>query len=160
MPTVPQYQRQSQTQAAPVMTTNLRVPENPLAQGIQQAADTYINMMVDAKRKADLANTQNGLLQVSQFNDDQINNPQTGLITKQGKDALGQSDLVVSNATQKVQDIASTLPEGEVRDNFMRHAQVQLLSLKSQQPDTRLGSIDNMKPASRLGTCASSSSRL
>jgi hypothetical protein len=29
MPTVPQYQRQSQTQAAPVMTTNLRVPENP-----------------------------------------------------------------------------------------------------------------------------------
>ena len=93
MPTVPQYQRQSQTQAAPVMTNNLRVPENPLVQGIQQAADMSINMMADAKRKADLANTQNGLLQVSQFNDDQINNPQTGLITKQGKDALGQSDL-------------------------------------------------------------------
>ena len=126
MPTVPQYQRQSQTQAAPVMTNNLRVPENPLVQGIQQAADMSINMMADAKRKADLANTQNGLLQVSQFNDDQINNPRTGLITKQGKDALGQSDLVISNATQKVQDIASTLPEGEVRDNFMRQAQVQI----------------------------------
>lgn len=139
MPTVPQYQRQSQTQTAPVMTSNLRVPENPLVQGIQQAADTSINIMADAKRKADLANIQNGLLQVSQFNDDQINNPQTGLITKQGKDALGQSDLVVSNATQKVQDIASTLPDGEVRDNFMRQAQVQLLALKSQSTRYEVG---------------------
>lgn len=139
MPTVPQYQRQSQTQTAPVMTSNLRVPENSLVQGIQQAADTSINMMADAKRKADLANIQNGLLQVSQFNDDQINNPQTGLITKQGKDALGQSDLVVSNATQKVQDIASTLPDGEVRDNFMRQAQVQLLALKSQSTRYEVG---------------------
>ncbi|HID4193129.1 transglycosylase SLT domain-containing protein [Klebsiella pneumoniae] len=139
MPTVPQYQRQSQTKTAPVMTSNLRIPENPLVQGIQQAADTSINMMADAKRKADLANIQNGLLQVSQFNDDQINNPQTGLITKQGKDALGQSDLVVSNATQKVQDIASTLPDGEVRDNFMRQAQVQLLALKSQSTRYEVG---------------------
>ncbi|HBZ8908963.1 TPA: transglycosylase SLT domain-containing protein, partial [Klebsiella pneumoniae] len=139
MPTVPQYQRQSQTQTAPVMTSNLRVPENPLVQGIQQAADTSINMMADAKRKADLANIQNGLLQVSQFNDDQINNPQTGLITKQGKDALGQSDLVVSNATQKMQDIASTLPDGDVRDNFMRQAQVQLLALKSQATRYEVG---------------------
>ncbi|WP_426729634.1 transglycosylase SLT domain-containing protein [Klebsiella quasipneumoniae] len=139
MPTVPQYQRQSQTQTAPVMTSNLRVPENPLVHGIQQAADTSINIMADAKRKADLANIQNGLLQVSQFNDDQINNPQTGLITKQGKDALGQSDLVVSNATQKVQDIASTLPDGEVRDNFMRQAQVQLLALKSQSTRYEVG---------------------
>lgn len=139
MPTVPQYQRQSQTQTAPVMTSNLRIPENPLVQGIQQAADTSINIMADAKRKADLANIQNGLLQVSQFNDDQINNPQTGLITKQGKDALGQSDLVVSNATQKVQDIASTLPDGEVRDNFMRQAQVQLLALKSQSTRYEVG---------------------
>ncbi|HBQ7141272.1 TPA: transglycosylase SLT domain-containing protein [Klebsiella pneumoniae] len=121
------------------MTSNLRIPENPLVQGIQQAADTSINMMADAKRKADLANIQNGLLQVSQFNDDQINNPQTGLITKQGKDALGQSDLVVSNATQKVQDIASTLPDGEVRDNFMRQAQVQLLALKSQSTRYEVG---------------------
>lgn len=58
MPTVPQYQRQSQTQTAPVMTSNLRVPENPLVQGIQQAADTSINMMADAKRKADVALSQ------------------------------------------------------------------------------------------------------
>ncbi|MFK3708307.1 transglycosylase SLT domain-containing protein [Klebsiella sp. NPDC088457] len=132
MPTVPQYQRQSQTQAAPVMTTNLRVPENPLVQGIQQAADTSINMMVQAKRKADVANIQDGLLKVAAFGDDQMNNPQNGLITKQGKAALGQSDLIVSKATKHAEDIAATLPDGDVRDNFMRQAQMQILSLKNQ----------------------------
>ncbi|WP_448105001.1 transglycosylase SLT domain-containing protein [Klebsiella pneumoniae] len=132
MPTVPQYQRQSQTQAAPVMTNNLRVPENPLVQGIQQAADTSINMMADAKRKADVANIQDGLLKVAEFGDNQMNNPQNGLITKQGKAALGQSDLIVSNATKNAEDIAATLPDGDVRDNFMRQAQMQILSLKNQ----------------------------
>ncbi|MDH8650079.1 hypothetical protein QIH30_28215, partial [Klebsiella pneumoniae] len=74
--------RQSQTQTAPVMTSNLRVPENPLVQGIQQAADTSINMMADAKRKADVALSQDALLQFNQFGDDQFNNPDNGLITK------------------------------------------------------------------------------
>ncbi|WP_324667401.1 hypothetical protein VI618_21745 [Klebsiella pneumoniae] len=46
MPTVPQYQRQSQTQTAPVMTSNLRIPENSLVQGILQAADMSINMII------------------------------------------------------------------------------------------------------------------
>jgi hypothetical protein len=91
MPTVPQYQRQSQTQTAPVMTSNLRVPENPLVQGIQQAADTSINMMADAKRKADVALSQDALLQFNQFGDDQFNNPDNGLITKQERLRSGKA---------------------------------------------------------------------
>ncbi|HHU6591160.1 TPA: hypothetical protein ACUIYX_000995 [Klebsiella pneumoniae] len=125
MPTVPQYQRQSQTQTAPVMTSNLRVPENPLVQGIQQAADTSINMMADAKRKADVALSQDALLQFNQFGDDQFNNPDNGLITKQGKAALGQSDVVMQNMQQKAQDLLGTVPDGEAR---------QQLSFQLQQP--------------------------
>ncbi|HED3954844.1 TPA: transglycosylase SLT domain-containing protein [Klebsiella pneumoniae] len=88
--------------------------------------------MADAKRKADVANIQDGLLKVATFNDDQMNSPQTGLITKQGKAALGQSDLIISNATKNAEEIAATLPDGDVRDNFMRQAQMQILSLKNQ----------------------------
>ncbi|HEN5264136.1 TPA: transglycosylase SLT domain-containing protein [Klebsiella pneumoniae] len=88
--------------------------------------------MADAKRKADVANIQDGLLKVAEFGDNQMNNPQNGLITKQGKAALGQSDLIVSNATKNAEDIAATLPDGDVRDNFMRQAQMQILSLKNQ----------------------------
>ncbi|HBR0344075.1 TPA: transglycosylase SLT domain-containing protein [Klebsiella pneumoniae] len=88
--------------------------------------------MVQAKRKADVANIQDGLLKVAAFGDDQMNNQQNGLITKQGKAALGQSDLIVSKATKHAEDIAATLPDGDVRDNFMRQAQMQILSLKNQ----------------------------
>ncbi|ENP7131796.1 transglycosylase SLT domain-containing protein [Raoultella sp. YJ] len=151
MPTVPQYQRQSQTQAAPVMTANLRVPENPLAQGLQQVAGTAVNIMAEEKRKTDLANIQNGLLQISQYNDDRINNPQSGLITKQGKAALGQSDLVISNATKNAQDIAATLPEGEVRDIFMRQAQMQILSLKNQAARYEVGQRQQFETGQQNG---------
>ncbi|MFM3840835.1 hypothetical protein AB8S19_16700 [Klebsiella pneumoniae] len=132
MPTVPQYQRQSQTQTAPVMTSNLRVPENPLVQGIQQAADTSINMMADAKRKADVALSQDALLQFNQFGDDQFNNPDNGLITKQGKAALGQSDVVMQNMQQKAQDLLGTVPDGEARQQLSFQLQQSMQSFHNQ----------------------------
>ncbi|MGS7370536.1 hypothetical protein [Klebsiella pneumoniae] len=132
MPTVPQYQRQSQTQTAPVMTSNLRVPENPLVQGIQQAADTSINMMADAKRKADVALSQDALLQFNQFGDDQFNNPDNGLITKQGKAALGQSDAVMQNMQQKAQDLLGTVPDGEARQQLSFQLQQSMQSFHNQ----------------------------
>ena len=132
MPTVPQYQRQSQTQTAPVMTSNLRVPENPLVQGIQQAADTSINMMADAKRKADVALSQDALLQFNQFGDDQFNNPDNGLITKQGKAALGQSDVVMQNMQQKAQDLLGTVPDGEARQQLSFQLQQSMQSYHNQ----------------------------
>ncbi|MBW5930447.1 hypothetical protein CFM96_17585 [Klebsiella michiganensis] len=132
MPTVPQYQRQSQTQTAPVMTSNLRVPENPLVQGIQQAADTSINMMADAKRKADVALSQDALLQFNQFGDDQFNNPDNGLITKQGKAALGQSDVVMQNMQQKAQDLLGTVPDGEARQQLSFQLQQSMQSYQNQ----------------------------
>ncbi|WP_448196095.1 hypothetical protein [Raoultella planticola] len=132
MPTVPQYQRQSQTQAAPVMTTNLRVPENPLVQGIQQAAGTAVNMMVEEKRKADVALSQDALLQLNEFGDDQINNPQNGLITKQGKAALGQGDVVMQNMQQKAQDLLGTLPDGEARQQLALQFRQSLQSYQNQ----------------------------
>lgn len=132
MPTVPQYQRQSQTQAAPVMTTNLRVPENPLVQGIQQAAGTAVNLIAEEKRKADVALSQDALLQLNEFGDDQINNPQNGLITKQGKAALGQGDVVMQNMQQKAQDLLGTLPDGEARQQLALQFRQSLQSYQNQ----------------------------
>ncbi|MDH8500623.1 hypothetical protein QIG88_27745, partial [Klebsiella pneumoniae] len=86
--------------------------------GIQQAADPSINMMVDAKRKADVALRQDALLQFNQFGDDQLNNPDNGLITKQGKAALGQIDVVMQNMQQKAQDLLGTVPDGEARQQL------------------------------------------
>lgn len=145
MPTVPQYQRQSQTQTAPVMTSNLRVPENPLVQGIQQAADTSINMMADAKRKADVALSQDALLQFNQFGDDQFNNPDNGLITKQGKAALGQSDVVMQNMQQKAQDLLGTVPDGEARQQLSFQLQQSMQSFHNQARRYEVGQFQKFQ---------------
>lgn len=145
MPTVPQYQRQSQTQTAPVMTSNLRVPENPLVQGIQQAADTSINMMADAKRKADVALSQDALLQFNQFGDDQFNNPDNGLITKQGKAALGQSDIVMQNMQQKAQDLLGTVPDGEARQQLSFQLQQSMQSFHNQARRYEVGQFQQFQ---------------
>ncbi|MEG8664539.1 hypothetical protein [Klebsiella quasipneumoniae] len=145
MPTVPQYQRQSQTQTAPVMTSNLRVPENPLVQGIQQAADTSINIMADAKRKADVALSQDALLQFNQFGDDQFNNPDNGLITKQGKAALGQSDVVMQNMQQKAQDLLGTVPDGEARQQLSFQLQQSMQSFHNQARRYEVGQFQQFQ---------------
>ncbi|MGX8839287.1 hypothetical protein ACWWKA_18490 [Klebsiella quasipneumoniae] len=145
MPTVPQYQRQSQTQTAPVMTSNLRVPENPLVQGIQQAADTSINMMADAKRKADVALSQDALLQFNQFGDDQFNNPDNGLITKQGKAALGQSDVVMQNMQQKAQELLGTVPDGEARQQLSFQLQQSMQSFHNQARRYEVGQFQQFQ---------------
>ncbi|HFF8587057.1 TPA: hypothetical protein ACGEYN_004083 [Raoultella ornithinolytica] len=145
MPTVPQYQRQSQTQTAPVMTSNLRVPENPLVQGIQQAADSSINMMADAKRKADVALSQDALLQFNQFGDDQFNNPDNGLITKQGKAALGQSDVVMQNMQQKAQDLLGTVPGGEARQQLSFQLQQSMQSFHNQARRYEVGQFQQFQ---------------
>lgn len=145
MPTVPQYQRQSQTQAAPVMTTNLRMPENPLAQGVQQAAGTAVNLMVQEKRKADVALSQDALLQLNEFGDDQINNPQNGLITKQGKAALGQGDVVMKNMQQRAQDLLGTLPDGEARQQLALQMRQSLQSYQNQARRYEVGQFQQFQ---------------
>jgi soluble lytic murein transglycosylase-like protein len=116
MPTVPQYERQSETQAAPVMTTNLQIPENPLAQGLQQIGDHAVDILAKQKRQDDLAIAQDQLNKFNTDLDDRMNNPQTGLITKQGVNAFGQSDLLAKDASTLAQQYYSQIPEGEVKD--------------------------------------------
>lgn len=139
MPTVPQYQRQSQSQAAPVMVSNLRVPENPVPAALQGLAQDAVNIYGQEKRKADVALSQDAMLQFQQHADDLMNNPQTGLITKQGKAALGQSDSIVTGLEQKAQELAATVPEGEARDNLMRQLQTSALSYRNQARQYEVG---------------------
>nr|WP_253251144.1 hypothetical protein [Klebsiella pneumoniae] len=114
-------------------------------QGIQQAADTSINMMADAKRKADVALSQDALLQFNQFGDDQFNNPDNGLITKQGKAALGQSDVVMQNMQQKAQDLLGTVPDGEARQQLSFQLQQSMQSFHNQARRYEVGQFQQFQ---------------
>lgn len=96
MPTVPVYQRQSQSQAAPVNTQDLRIPKDNAFTALADVGSNALGIYQQQREREDLAFAQNALMQFNQQADDLINNPQTGLLTKQGANAIGQSEQVAS----------------------------------------------------------------
>ncbi|CFQ88045.1 MULTISPECIES: hypothetical protein [Yersinia] len=123
MPTVPTYQRQTQTEAAAPQVANIQYSPDNFGAGLAQVADNATNLFAQEQRKANLAFSQDALLQFNQHADDLMNNPENGLITKQGKNALGQSDGAIKNLDELMGGLAGSLPDGEARQNFMLQAQ-------------------------------------
>ena len=92
MPIVPTYQRQSQSQMAPVNTQDLRIPKDNVFTAL---ADVGAKgwMCTSKRQKVDLADMQDKINQFSVYADDLYNNPQNGLITLQGKMPLDREKL-------------------------------------------------------------------
>jgi hypothetical protein len=119
MPTVPvpQYQRQSQTQAEQPNIAHLQ--QRPtLGDGLAQVGQNLSNFIQDQKQKSDLAFAQNALSDFQKQGDDLINNPQTGLITKQGAQAIGQSQAIKGQLSDMAEKAFSAIPDGEVKERF------------------------------------------
>ncbi|WP_432206567.1 hypothetical protein, partial [Klebsiella pneumoniae] len=85
------------------------------------------------------------LLQFNQFGDDQFNNPDNGLITKQGKAALGQSDVVMQNMQQKAQDLLGTVPDGEARQQLSFQLQQSMQSFHNQARRYEVGQFQQFQ---------------
>ncbi|MCC3733712.1 hypothetical protein LLS47_12315 [Rouxiella badensis] len=119
MPTVPvpQYQRQSQTQvAAPNVARFQQQPT--LADGLAEVGQNLSGVIQQQKHKTDLAFAQNALLDFNKQADDLINNPQTGLITKQGAQAMGQSQAISGQLSDLAQKTYAAIPDGDVKQQF------------------------------------------
>nr|WP_243642208.1 hypothetical protein [Klebsiella pneumoniae] len=85
------------------------------------------------------------MLQFNQFGDDQFNNPDNGLITKQGKAALGQSDVVMQNMQQKAQDLLGTVPDGEARQQLSFQLQQSMQSFHNQARRYEVGQFQQFQ---------------
>lgn len=117
MPTVPTYNQQ-QVSSSPLPANGFSAQSSPehFGAGLAQAGDQYINAFAEAKQRADIALSQDALLQVQEYADDQFHNPDTGLYTKQGKNAVGQTDEVMTNISGKWNELLMQLPEGARED--------------------------------------------
>ncbi|QNQ56175.1 hypothetical protein [Serratia liquefaciens] len=118
MPTVPVYQRQSQSEMAPVNTQNLRIPQGNGLTALADVGANALGVYQQQREREDLAFAQNALLQFNQQADDLINNPQTGLITKQGANAIGQGDQVAGQLSQMAGSAFDSIPDGPVKERF------------------------------------------
>ncbi|QPT15234.1 hypothetical protein I6G37_09960 [Serratia rubidaea] len=111
MPTVPQYQRQSQSQMAPVNTQDLRIPRDNGLGALAEVGQNALGLYQQERQKVDLADMQDKINQFTQFADDQYNNTQNGLITLQGKNAIGQGDQRAQLLSAKAAELRGSLPE-------------------------------------------------
>lgn len=124
MPTVPQYQRQSQSQAAPVMVSNLRVPENPVPAALQGLAQDAINIYGQEKKKADDSQFQdltlklNGVIQDQQLKQSQL----------LGQNALGSAPAAIQAYHQAVGELGVDLPDS-MKDAWRRQVEAGALQL-------------------------------
>lgn len=141
MPTVPTTtgrQVASRGVQSPGLQT-FNVPNS--ADAFSNVADQYTNAFAQAKQRADVAQSQEASLQLSQVSSDLLNNPETGLLNQQGKNALGKGQLYTQQFDSQVEQIAMTLPEG-ARAGFMQQAQQQRVQFTTQAGRHEIGQLN------------------
>ena len=124
MPIVPTYQRQSQSQAAPVNTQDLRIPQDNAFTALADVGANALDVYQQQREREDLAFAQDAMLKYQQDADDLINNPQTGLITKQGANAIGQGEQVAGQLSQMASAAFDSIPNGPVKERFRNQFQI------------------------------------
>lgn len=120
MPTVPTYNgRQVQTQALPTPQFNVQTSPETFGAGFGELGTKIAGVFAEEQQKANVAQTQDALLQFKSFADDQFSNTDSGLYTKQGKNAIGQAEPVMANIRGKADELMQQLPES-MRQHFLQ----------------------------------------
>ncbi|MGF7408512.1 hypothetical protein [Providencia alcalifaciens] len=125
MPIVPTYKEQ-QVSSSPLPNNGFSVQSSPehFGAGFGQVSEQYTGLFAEAKQRADVALSQDALLQLQEYSDDLMNNPKTGLYTKLGRNAMGQSDETLNSIRTKAGELMASLPEGKSREDFLKQSNV------------------------------------
>lgn len=113
---VPYYNRsvQQRTPVAATINNNVSPSDARLAGTIGEAAI----FASKEYQKANLADSQNAMLELSDYANTAYSDPKTGVITKQQRNALGVADSFVGQLDTKKQEIASKLNNDHARKLF------------------------------------------
>ncbi|AVD60283.1 hypothetical protein ISO71_17125 [Morganella morganii subsp. morganii] len=154
MPTVPTY-NERQVSSSPLPANGFSAQSSPehFGAGLAQAGDLYINAFAEAKQRANVALSQDALLQVQEYADDLFNNPNTGLYTKQGKNAVGQSDEIMASISAKGQELFMQLPEGS-REDVVKQFNVVKRQYANQAKSYELKEIQSFETSRNNGAVA------
>ncbi|MGJ5646166.1 hypothetical protein ACMGC7_04440 [Morganella morganii] len=154
MPTVPTY-NERQVSSSPLPSNGFSAQSSPehFGVGLAQAGDQYINAFAEAKQRANVALSQDALLQVQEYADDLFNNPNTGLYTKQGKNAVGQSDEIMASISAKGQELFMQLPEGS-REDVVKQFNVVKRQYANQAKSYELKEIQSFETSRNNGAVA------
>ncbi|HBV2446531.1 TPA: transglycosylase SLT domain-containing protein [Klebsiella pneumoniae] len=138
MPTVPTVQGR-QVESRGVQTGGFQAVAQPnISDALVNVGNQALDVFGQAKQQADLALTQDATQRLYAVGSGLMDDPKEGLMTLQGKNAIGQAPGYIQKFDNEMQTIAGTLPES-ARNVFLKHAQQQRMQFATQAERHELG---------------------
>lgn len=131
MPTVPTVQGR-QVESRGVQTGGFQAVAQPnISDALGAAGTQALDVFGQDKQQAYLALTQDATQRLYAVGSGLMDDPKEGLMTLQGKNAIGQAPGYIQKFDNEIQTIAVTLPES-ARNVFLKHAQQQRMQFATQ----------------------------
>ena len=138
MPTVPTVTGR-QVESRGFQSPGFQAFDQPnIGDAVIGAGQQALNVFGEAKQQADLALTQDATQRLYAVGSGLMDDPKEGLMTLQGKNAIGQAPGYIQKFDNEVQSIAGSLPES-ARNVFLKQAQQQRMQFATQAERHELG---------------------
>ncbi|POP42156.1 lytic transglycosylase [Superficieibacter electus] len=138
MPVVPTTTGR-QVESRGVQTGGFSTVDSPQAgQVLSDVTGQYAGAFAEAKKRANVALSQQAGLQLSQFEEDM----KTDLFSLKGQNAIGKGQEFTQKYDEKIQELSSNLPDDASKQMFMQQAQQQRISFNGIAGRYELGEVN------------------
>ncbi|TFO08155.1 hypothetical protein ELX89_16990 [Escherichia coli] len=142
MPVVPTVSGR-QVESRGVQSAGLQTFSQPgIGDAFVRAGTEAIDVLGQAKQRANIALVQEASLKLSQTGSDLLNNPETGLLNLKGKNAIGKGHEYTQQFDAQIEQLAMSLPDEQARNAFMQQAQQQRIQFATQAGRYEIGQIN------------------
>ncbi|MFU1067560.1 hypothetical protein ACM2K9_15805 [Escherichia coli] len=142
MPVVPTVSGR-QVESRGVQSAGLQTFSQPgIGDAFVRAGTEAIDVLGQAKQRANIALAQEASLNLSQISSDLLNNPETGLLNLKGKNAIGKGQEYTQQFDAQIEQLAMSLPDEQARNAFMQQAQQQRIQFTTQAGRHEIGQIN------------------
>ncbi|WP_202209329.1 hypothetical protein [Escherichia coli] len=142
MPVVPTVSGR-QVESRGVQSAGLQTfSQQGIGDAFVRAGTEAIDVLGQAKQRANIALAQEASLNLSQISSDLLNNPETGLLNLKGKNAIGKGHEYTQQFDAQVEQLAMSLPDEQARNAFMQQAQQQRIQFTTQAGRHEIGQIN------------------
>lgn len=152
MPVVPTVAGR-QVESHGVQTGGFQAVAQPnISDALGAAGTQALDVFGQAKQRANVALTQEASLQLNAVGNNLLNNPDSGFMNLQGKNAIGKGQEYVQQFDSQVQSIAANLPDEQSRNAFLQQAQQQRIQFATTAGRHEIGQVRQFEAGMQEGT--------
>ncbi|MBW6044262.1 transglycosylase SLT domain-containing protein [Klebsiella pneumoniae] len=152
MPVVPTVTGR-QVESRGVQTGGFQAVAQPnISDALVNVGSQALDVFGQAKQRANVALTQEASLQLNAVGNNLLNNPDSGFMNLQGKNAIGKGQEYVQQFDSQVQSIAANLPDEQARNAFLQQAQQQRIQFATTAGRHEIGQVRQFEAGMQEGT--------